>query len=604
MLIEKIQKFPQEPGVYLMKDKAGKVLYVGKAINLRARVKQYFTGADERSQIPYLLPKVAHIEVLVVHSEKEALLLENTLIKQYVPPYNVILKDDKSYASLKISTRHPWPILQLVRQKGKGDKDSIYFGPYTSTYAARQTLEMMRRLFPLRRCSDAELLRRTRPCILYEMKRCVAPCVAKCTKEDYDLLVKRAVRFLQGQDKEVVQELYQEMERASEHLEFERAADIHQLIQQIEQTVERQRVDQAGMGDLDLFGIYREGAEVCVSQMFFREGKLVGAKHHHFTKVAQEETELLCSLLLQLYQEAPSLPHEALIPVELAEASTLSQIVSEGKKRRLQLHTPQKGDKKQLIKMAEANAKAAFHQERDVKAIRENTLLQLQEKLDLKNYPRRIECFDNSHLQGSSSVASMVAYTDGEADRRRYRKFKLKGEADDYGNMREALLRRLKRAQDEEDLPDLIILDGGKGHLKIASEVVQELHIVTLDFIAIAKEEGRHDRGITAEKVYLPNVRDPLSFKPHSPQLLLLQRIRDEAHRFAIAFHRQQRAKAFLKGPLDNIPGIGPVKRKALLRHFGSAKKALAATEEELKAVKNLTARDIATLLEIAKIAE
>ncbi len=588
-----IKNFPGEPGVYIMRDKKGKVLYVGKAINLRNRVRQYFLpGGDGRAQVPYLVKKIARIDTMVVSSEKEALLLENTLIKQYQPPYNVFLKDDKGYISLKITTKHEWPMIELVRYKGKPKPDGLYCGPYTSTYAARQTLELLIRLFPLRRCSDDELKRRTRPCILHGMKRCVAPCVGKCTKPDYDAIVEKTVRFLQGKDRDVLNTLYDEMKTASESLEFERASDLHQTIRHIEHTVEQQRVDQAGTGNRDVIGLYREAGELSLTQMLFRDGKLIGAENYHFSSLAQETPAALSTFLIQTYKDK-ELPQEIIIPAP--PDPTLSEIIP------TRLHHPKRGDKLKLIEMATANAKAAFHKERDLTRLREKTLIDLQERLRLRNYPRRIECFDNSNLQGSEPVAAMIAFTDGESDKKRYRKYKVKtvSGSDDYATMHEILSRRYTRAKKEDDLPDLIIVDGGKGQLNIALKVLQDLNIVTVDIIGLAKESGRHDRGATREQIFLPGTRDPLLLRPNHPVLFLLQRIRDEAHRFAITFHRKQREKTLLKSPLDNVPGIGPTKRKALLRHFGSAKKALAATAEELAQVKELTKRDIATLLEL-----
>ncbi len=590
-----LKKFPERPGVYIMKDPRGRVLYVGKAKNIRARLNQYFSGHDDRPQIPALLKKVTKIDTLVVSSEKEALLLENNLIKKHKPPYNVFLKDDKGYISLKI-TKHKWPMIQLVRYKGKTPSDGHYFGPYTSTYAARETLELLIRLFPLRRCSDRELMNRTRPCILHGMKRCVAPCVDKCTKDEYDAIVQKTIRFLQGKDKQVVKDLYKEMEVASEALEFERAADIHRTIQYIERTVEQQRVDQAGSGDRDVIGIYREAGEVSLSQLLFREGKLLGAENYHFSSVAQETPHLLTSFLMQHYDEK-ELPHEIILPSPVDEAKTLAEILSLDKKRRAQILSPKRGNKLALVQMASENAQAAFHKERDLKTMREKTLLSLQERLRLNNYPHRIECFDNSNLHTTEPVAVMVAYLDGEKEKARYRKYKLKklDKPDDYAAMYEALSRRLKKG----DLPDLIIVDGGKGHLNVAMRALIDQNIISVDVIGVAKEKSQHTKGETREQVFLPNVKDPIMLRPNSQMLFLLQRIRDEAHRFAITFHRKRRAKALLHSPLDNVPGIGPAKKKALLRHFGSAKKALAATPEELAQVKGISLRDAQIISEL-----
>ncbi len=597
-----VEKFPNAPGVYVMKGGDGEVLYVGKAKNLRARVKHYFLpGGDGRAMIPYLMGRVESIETIIVSSEKEALLLENNLIKSHKPHYNIILKDDKGFISLMITTRHPWPMVRLVRVKGRPSGDGLYFGPYTSTYAARQTLELLGRLFPLRRCSDRELSSRTRPCILYQIKRCVAPCVGLCTKAEYEETVARVVNFLKGRDKEVVKELRAEMDLAAEALEFEKAQMILGQIQAIERTVEQQQVDQAGTGDRDILGIYREEGEVSLSQMLFRDGKLMGSRNYHFSSVVQENGELLTTFLLQHYGEIEEGPHEILLPCPVEDSETLREILSSNKRRVVHLHTPQKGDKKLLIEMAEANAKAAFHQERDERHLREGRLLELQEELGLMNYPRRIECFDNSSLGGTEPVSAMVLFLDGEKEKSRYRKYKIQkaGPGDDYGAMREVLERRLTRGKKEEDLPDLVVVDGGKGHLNVALGVLSELNIVTVDVIALTKEGGRHDKGLTREVVQVGGRERPVILSQHAPALFLLQQIRDEAHRFAITFQRKRRGKRVMSSALDNIPGIGPVKRQRLLQRFGSVKGIIAATDEALKELQGITSKDVEKLRQL-----
>lgn len=597
-----VDKFPTSPGVYIMKDRKGTVLYVGKAKNLRSRVRQYFAkGGDSRPQIPYLMRRVAKIETVVVLSEKEALLLEDALIKNHQPHYNVFLKDDKSFIGLML-TRHKWPMLRVVRYRGKPAENGHFFGPYTGTYSARQTLELLQRLFPLRRCSDRELASRSRPCILYQIKRCVAPCVGVCTPDEYGALVTKTARFLKGRDRELIEQLTAEMEVASERLDFERAGEIQGTIRHLEKTLEKQHVHQAGSGDLDVLALHREGGEVALAQLLFREGQLIGAHNYHFSSVVQEDGDLIESFLLQHYPQLPELPHEILVPIALERATALEEILAAERKRRLLIHTPQRGDKRVLIEMAQSNATASFKRERDMGAIREQTLLQMEERLNLVNYPRRIECFDNSHIAGAEPVSAMVTYLDGEKATTHYRKYKVKSadpkRPDDYGAMYEVLTRRLSRGKREEDLPDLIVVDGGKGHLNVARRVLDELNIITVDLVAVAKEGGRHDKGVTQEQIFLPGRKDPIHLPPHSPILFLLQEIRDEAHRFAITYHRARRQKRVLESALDQVPGIGPVKRSRLLRHFGSVKRIQEATSEELAAVQGITPRDIAKIKE------
>ncbi|MFC2049122.1 excinuclease ABC subunit UvrC [Chlamydiota bacterium] len=597
--VEQLKHFPTQPGVYLMKDGEGTVLYVGKAKNLRARVKQYFApGRDGREMVPYLTAQVEAIDTVVVTSEKEALILENNLIKQHWPKYNALLKDDKTFFSLMINHKHAWPMLRIVRFKGKPPAGNLYFGPYAHGYAARQTLELLRHLFPLRQCSDRELVSRTRPCILYDMKQCIAPCVNKCTHEEYDRLVKKVIDFLRGHDAAILKELKAELEEAVEKLAFEKAEGLHRTIQYIEKTLEKQKVEQAGMADIDVIALYREADRVALSQLIFREGKLMHSNDRFFLHNAQSDEELLSSFVVQTYILQDFLPHEIALPVSLPEAEALSQVVSAGKKRHVTLLHPQRGNKKSLLEMAEANAKARFFREKEEVDQKEQILLGLEETFHLTNYPERIECFDNSNISGTEPVSAMIVYTDGEKDSKQYRKYTLRNTepSDDYGALKEVLERRYRKAKSEENLPDLILIDGGKGHLNLALEVLSALDVSTVDVMAIAKEEGRHDRGITAEQIFLPGIPEPHILKPNSPLLFFLQRVRDEAHRFAITFQRQRRKKKSLASALDTLPGIGPVKKQRLLLHFGSLKRILAATPEQWREVPGISSKDIDTL--------
>lgn len=580
-----------------MKNGEGIILYVGKAKNLKNRVRNYFTpGQDGREMVPFLTSQVVTIDTIVVRSEKEALLLENTLIKKHKPKYNALLKDDKNFFSLELNCRHPWPLLRVVRFKGRPPKGNLYFGPYTNGYAARQTLELLRQLFPLRQCSDRELLNRTRPCILYDMKRCIAPCVGKCSKEAYDTQVKRVIQFLRGHDTEVVEELKEEMREASEELEFEKANRLYHAIESIKKTVEKQQVVNMPGDDLDAIGLYREADRVSLTLLEFREGKLSGSIFHIFEHNAQEDSDLLSSFLLQNYADKEFLPKEILLPLDVKEQALLAEVLT------LKIHKPEKGDKRQLVKMAMVNAQTHFQKEGEIKNIKEPLLLALEETFHLTHFPEKIECFDNSHISGSEPVSAMVVFINGEKNKKSYRKFRLhSAPADDYGALKEVLSRRYKKAKEEDNLPDLILIDGGKGHLNLALEVLSELNISTVDVLGIAKEEGRHDRGSTQEQIYIPEEPHPLLLTPHSPLLFFLQQIRDEAHRFAITFQRNRRSKKSLESVLDTLPGIGPLKKKRLLKHFGSLKRILEATEEELKAIPGIQQKDIATLQTLKK---
>lgn len=591
--------FPKEPGVYLMKNQKNQVIYVGKAKVLRARIKQYFSGQDERPMIPLLLGEIAKIDTLIVGNEKEALLVENRLIKKHQPKYNAILKDDKTFISLMINHQHAWPMIRLIRNKGKPKEKGLYFGPYTSAYAARQTFELLTHLFPLRQCTDSEFARRTRPCLLYGIKRCIAPCVGLCSKEEYQLFVEGAIQFLKGHDKEVVKKLYHDMEKASEKLEFEQAAAILNTIKQVEHVTKgRQIVESAAGKDADCFGLFRHGDEALLMQLFIRDGNLTGSEHYTFPQALEDDEELLESFILQYYKKQEELPLEILLPFTLGNEQVIAEILYEQHKKKIHLYSPKMGKKKSLVRLAEKNAQAAFVQERDQAELKEKMLLDLVEKLRLNRYPKHIECFDTSNISGSDLVASMVVFINGEKDSSRSRVYKIRdiSKGDDYKAMHQVLTRRLIRAKEEDTLPDLIIVDGGRGQLNVVLEVFHELDIVNVDAIGLAKEEAKHTKGLTAERIFLLDQKEPIHLEPTSPLLFLLQKIRDEAHEKAIRFHRKRRQKRMIKSQLEEIKGIGKVKQERLLRTFGSLKRIQSASEEQLLQVKGITKKDIAAI--------
>lgn len=413
------------------------------------------------------------------------------------------------------------------------------------------------------------------------MKRCIAPCVGKCTKEEYNQFVENTIDFLKGKRKEVLALLYVELEKASEKLEFEKAQAIWTSIQQIERTLEAQKVQNPLGGDFDALGIYRQGDEVILSELKIREGKLIAAHPHNFERIIEDDKELYSSFILQHYEGKEDKPDEILVPLDLEEASSLEEIIG------TPIHKPQRGEKRKYLDLAYINAETSFKKVKDEALLREKALQELQEKLHLTRYPKIIECIDNSNLSGSEPVSALVAFEEGLKASSRYRKFKIReaDASDDYGMMKEVLTRRYRKAKEENGLPDLLIVDGGKGHLNMALKVLEELDIATVDVIGVAKEEGRHDKGVTQEQIFLRNVKDPIFLRSNSPVLFLLQKIRDEAHRFAITFQKKRRSKALIKSLLDEIKGIGPVKRKKLLIHFGSVEKVSEATREELQAI-------------------
>lgn len=594
MVIETdLNSLPKEPGVYLMKDASGKILYIGKAKQLRQRVKQYFiSGRDGRMMVPFLTCRVKTIETIVTFSEKEALLLENNLIKRHLPKYNVLLKDDKTFISLELNHQHRWPMIKVMRYRGKPDSHTLQFGPYTSAFAARQTLDLMTRIFKLRQCSDRELMVRSRPCLLYSIQRCLAPCVDKCSDKEYRREVTKAIDFLKGKDGKVIDRLKKERDEASEKLEYERAGAIHKTIEQLEHvTRSRQSIIRSKGKDCDIFALYHEGKRHIIAKLIYRQGRLIGADHFTFTELASTDGEIWESFLLQHYRD--DRPPEVLVPIPLKRQKALEEILS------LSLHSPRKGEKYHLLKLAEKNAKALFTERQS----KEELLLDLQETCDLSRCPVRIECFDTSNISGTDLVASMVGFTDGKRDKGKTGLFKIKGveKSDDYGAMREVLTRHYTKAKRKDELPDLTLIDGGKGQLHIALEVFKELEIANVDLISLAKEEGRHDKGLNFEKIFIPHRKNPLFLSPRSPTLFILQQIRDEAHRVAISYHRKRRSKRLIQTELDTIPGIGPKKRTLLLKTFGSVKRIKGATREALKKVDGLNSRDIDAIIEFQR---
>jgi excinuclease ABC subunit C len=582
--------YPKETGIYIMKDAAGKVLYVGKAKNIQSRLKQYFSKTDLRPQIAPLLSRVDSIETLLVPTEKEALILENNLIKKYQPRYNILLKDDKTYVSLLLS-KHRYPRLSIMRlhknQKTRGE----LFGPYTSARAAREVFDLVLSLFPLRQCSDAELINRTRPCVLFEMKKCLAPCCEKCTQNEYDVEVADVAAFLKGQNKKILISLKKEMKAASEKLQFEKAKLFLERIQMIEHIVATQHVQTSSLESTDALGLYHEGNSFLIAKLLYREGKLIASEHFSFSNILSKPDELLESFLLQHYLE--HLPKKILLPYPIDHHAEIEEILS-SKQQTLKLLSPQKGSKKELIAIANQNAKSLFAREKELFCHFEKLLLSLQEELFLTRFPKKIVCFDIAHTQGKQVVGSMVTFIDGKKEKNKTRLFHVKTEEKgDVPTLRHILRRALVK---EKELPDLLLLDGARGQLNAALDVLSELNIISIDAAAIAKEEGRHDRGLRAEKIFLATQKEPLLLPPTSPLLFFLQKIRDEAHRVAISFHRKSRQKNLTQTLLGEIKGIGPLKKKLLLTHFKSIENLKKASKEELQSIRGLTKKDLENL--------
>lgn len=591
MNLHDLHLYPHQPGVYLMKDSKGRVLYIGKANNLRSRIKQYFLKQrDLREMIPYLMNQVESIDTIIVTNEKEALILENNLIKKHKPRYNVLLKDDKTYICL-VLTHHKWPMLQLTRSKQLKKKGS-YFGPYTSARSARAVFDLISRLFPLRQCSDTELASRTRPCLLYDIQRCIAPCMGKCTQKEYMDHVKRIQKLLMGQDHSVLKELREKMQKASQDLAFEKAQEYHKMIQQIEHVQQVQHVDNPIAQDCDAMGYFREGDFVLITRLYFREGKLVGSEHFSFTQIVSSDEEILSQFIFQHYQKTQSLPKEVFLPFTCRDQEILQELIKP------HLFVPKKGAKMKLIEMAIKNAEGLAKREQKAKSVQEKRLLDLQEIFSLNRFPRKIQCLDTSHLSGEEPVAAIITLVNGQRDKKQTRLFKIRDlhQPDDYAAIYQALYRHFTRLKEENDFPDLLIVDGGKGQLNIALKIFDALNIASVDVMGLAKQDSRHDYGLTQEKVFLPHKKDPILLDKRSPILFFLQTVRDTTHKVVIAFHQKRKRKKITKSSLDTIPGIGPIKKARLLNHFKSLKQIEKATDHEILSIKGMTKKDMVML--------
>lgn len=597
-LRDTIDNLPQAPGVYLMKDREGTVVYVGKAVNLRSRVRSYFQPgtSDTRSFVATLDRILGDIEVILVGSEKEALLLENTLIKRHKPRFNVRLRDDKSYICLRLDERHPYPRLEVVRRiQNDGAR---YFGPYSSATAIRETLRIINRYFQLRTCTDKVLERRTRPCLLYQIKRCPAPCVYDVPQEEYRRSVREVILFLEGKEPELVEGLRARMREAAKELRFEDAATLRDQIRAIERSLERQRMVFSDLVDQDVFGYFREGPHLAFEILYVRGGRLVSARSFSFSGQEFPTSELLSSFVDQYYEQGAALPDEILLPVDVDDRITKEAHLSERKGRKLRVHVPVRGEKRRLVEMANRNAEHSLAEAKKRDKSNFELLERLHRKLGLGRLPRRIECFDVSHFQGTMVVASQVAAQDGDPDKSGYRHYKIKSfrGQDDFAAIYEVLSRRIERG----DLPDLFLIDGGKGQLHAARAALRdagkegEVELASIaESRAASARERLLRRGGGGEKIpdriFVPGRKDPILFAPNAAEFYILQRLRDEAHRFAITFHQKLRRAMNFRSVLEQIPGVGEKRRKALLRHFGSLRRVREATVEEVAQVEGFS---------------
>ncbi|MFK5927170.1 MAG: excinuclease ABC subunit UvrC [Desulfuromusa sp.] len=591
-----LKKYPLAPGVYQMFGENDEVLYVGKAKLLRNRLRSYFSArGDGRLHIPLLMEKVQRIEVIITDTEKEALLLENTLIKKYRPHYNIELRDDKTYVSVRIDLNDPFPMMQVVRQvKNDG---AHYFGPYSSASAIRETLKEIYRIFPLRHSAIERCSKRGRPCLFHQIGQCSAPCHGKISQSDYRKLVDGVIQLLEGRESEVITQLEQRMGQAAKDMRFEDAARLRDQIGSIEKSIEKQKVTDYGGGNQDVIGLHQDGGEVEVTLLFIRHGRLIGRRSYPL-EWKLDLPELLSSFLQEYYSRQVILPDQLLLPFSLESADSLGEWLSEKRGKKVRLIAPQRGEKKRLCQMAQRNAVESYRQRGQRQQACEKLLEELRVKFHLPCSPERIECYDISNIQGNQTVGSMVVLLQGEPATGEYRRFKIKtvAGADDYASLREVLRRRLLRGVEEENLPNMILIDGGKGQLGVLTMVLEEFNLAAvIGAVGIAKSRVMANvRGKVVERseerFFLPGRKNPVSFRHGSASLFLLERLRDEAHRFAITYHRKLRSKANLRSSLEDIPGVGPSRKKSLLKHFGSLKRIRSATLEELQQMPGMSA--------------
>ncbi len=590
---QSIEELPRTSGVYLMKDRRGEILYVGKAKDLRARVRSYFLpGARHSPKTEVLLSKVSQVDFMVTESEVEAYILESNLIKKNRPRYNVMLRDDKHYPYLRLTTQEDFPRLEVVRKIRKDG--ARYFGPYVPGSNLRSTLELIERSFPLRKSRRKIEGTDNRPCLNHQIGRCLAPCAGKIAKADYARIVREVILFLRGKNQELLRALNTKMEAASRSREYERAATIRDQIRRIETVTAQQKIISASLEDKDVFGTARRGSSSAVEILFVRGGKLLGKKDFFFDAHGGEDgAELLRNTLIQYYGSDRLIPPRIYLPEALSDAKTLADALSALAGRRVQIVVPQRGVNRKLCRMASENAALALTAHRERESREQSVLRELQRTTGFKNLPRCIEAFDISNIQGELPVGSMVVFEDGRPRKSRYRHYRIRSVsgANDYAMMEEVLMRRYR--QDTEGAvpaaPDLVLMDGGKGQLHVLTDVARRQRFLDgVDLAALAKARPGAKAAQRRERVYLPGRRDPIVLDPEDPVCHLLQRIRDEAHRFAVAYYRKLHSRETLSTRLEAVPGVGRKRRFSLLRHFGSLQRVREASLEELIAAPSM----------------
>ncbi len=594
---------PESPGCYLMKDESGKIIYVGKAINLKNRVRSYFQKSNDHSfKTRRMVENIRDIEWIVVASELEALILEMNLIKEHRPFYNVRLKDDKRYPYIKIHWQDDFPKVSVTRNMVQDG--SRYYGPYTSVWAVHQTLDILRKIFPYLTCAREITGKDPRPCLYYDIHLCSGPCIGAISKADYRQMIEDLAKFLEGKTDPVLKRLQTEMERASEQLNYEKAAVVRDQILAVERVVERQKIISSERKDSDVIAMARNNGEACVQIFFIRSGKLIGREYFILEGTEEEDnTEILEEFIKQFYSQAAYIPNKVMLPQEVEEAMIINEWLNTRRGgEKVQITVPKRGQSKELVKMAAENAaetlRALEIRWKADKDRQRDALGEIQQALGMPEPPNRIECYDISNTQGSASVGSMVVFEQGIPNKKLYRRFNIRTVTgpDDFASMREVLTRRFSNYFTENEakdtpgykpdlafsiLPDLLIVDGGKGQLRQAMDVLEEISLTgQFTIVGLAKQE---------EELFLPNMSESVRLDDHSQGYYLVQRIRDEAHRFAITAHRNRRGKIGLTSRLDAIPGIGPARRKELIAKFGSIQGILEAEPEEIAKIKGIS---------------
>lgn len=590
-LQSKLDHLPDSPGVYLFKNSQGEILYIGKAAVLADRVRSYFQkGVDHSPKTGLLVGQVADLETMVTRSELEALILESNLVKRHRPRFNVVLRDDKQYPYVRLPIKDDFPRLSIVRHVQKDG--ALYYGPYTPVNALRETLKVIKQAFPLATCTIDIDGTADRACIEFEIKRCMAPCTGNQTKEEYHQIVKQVRQFLEGRDHELVEDLSAKMTAAAEREEFEEAARLRDRLFKIERMLEKQRITQTSAADQDVIGLARHGSAVDLQILFVRGGLLIGRQDFFWPQsAAVGDAELVRAVIEQFYNKDGQPPREVLVPAELEDAVLIERWLSDKRGESVRIVAPERGAKHQLVLLAEENAAAAAADHLRNEETGRQAVEELKRLLRLDRPPRRIEGFDISNTMGNQSVAAMVVWEDGRMKKADYRRFKIRtvAGANDFASMQEVVLRRYRETEDLPP-PDLILIDGGLGQLAAAMQGLKQTGRSETAVFGLAKAKGEK-----AERIFLPGRKNPIVLRADSPATHLVQRIRDEAHRFAIAFHRKLRGKALVASQLDQIIGIGEIRRSTLLKRFKSLDGILAATDAELQAA-GLTKQAVAAL--------